>query len=69
MTMIRLALLSVGLVAGCASGVVAVTPYTSPAIEAARATCLDQPGAVWMETTDRARCSVPIPAPEQDLRT
>ena len=44
---------------GCASGVVAVTPYTSPETEELRAQCL-KAGGIWMESQERFQCA-PIP--------
>lgn len=60
----RLAALALLLaVAGCATGTVTVTPYTTPEVEAERARCLEQPDGVWMEMWDRAQCLVPgVPA-------
>ena len=45
--------------AGCASGIVAVTPYTSPETEELRAQCLKD-GRIWMESQERFQCA-PIP--------
>ena len=52
------------LLAGCASGIRALTPYTSSEIEQARARCLAH-GGLWMESAEAYDCATPRPRPDE----